>query len=105
MLAWMGHYGCVDADALVPGPDTPPAELAGLRFRVAGPGDAAGLLALKESLDRETSFMLLEPGERSEAAEDVAADLGTVAGTLNSVVILAESAGRVRGRARRPVRA
>ena len=91
----MGHYGGVDA--LVPGPDTPPAALAGLRLRVAGPGDAAPLLALKENLDRETSFMLLEPGERSEGPEDVAADLGGVAGTVNSVVILAETAGRLVG--------
>jgi ribosomal protein S18 acetylase RimI-like enzyme len=73
------------------------AALAGLRFRVAGPGDAAGLLALKERLGRETSFMLLEPGERSEGKEDVAADLGKVAGTINSVVILAETAGQLVG--------
>jgi RimJ/RimL family protein N-acetyltransferase len=94
MLAWMGHDGCVDADALVPGPDTPSAALTALRFRVAGPGDAADLRALKENLDRETSFMLLEPGERSADEQDVAADLATVAGTVNSVVLLAESAGQ-----------
>ena len=94
MLAWMGHDGCVDADALVPGPDTPSAALTALRFRVAGPGDAADLRALKENLDRETSFMLLEPAERSTDEQDVAADLATVAGTVNSVVLLAESAGQ-----------
>jgi hypothetical protein len=31
---------------------------------MAGPGDAAALLRLKQQLDLETSFMLLEPGER-----------------------------------------
>ena len=58
---------------------------------LASPAD---LRALKENLDRETSFMLLEPGERSADEQDVAADLATVAGTVNSVVLLAESAGQ-----------
>ena len=40
------------------------------------------------------AFMLLEPGERSKDQRDVAADLATLAGAVNSVVILAESAGR-----------
>jgi len=55
----------------------------GLRWRAAGPGDAAGLLALKQELDRETSFMLLEPGERR--------------GTAEAVVIVAEVQGRLAG--------
>ena len=93
----MGHHGGVDVDASVPGPDTPPAVLDGLRFRTAGPGDGAGLLALKENLDRETSFMLLEPGERAEDREHVVGDLDRVAGTINSVVIVAETAGRLVG--------
>lgn len=84
----------MDADALAP---EPPAGLAALRFRVAGPGDAAALLALKENLDRETSFMLLEPGERAVDPEDVATDLDKVAGMINSVVILAETAGQLVG--------
>jgi len=67
------------------------------RLRVAGPGDAAGLLALKQDLDRETSFMLLEPDERRETAEEVAASLDAMAGTVNSVVIVAETAGRLVG--------
>ena len=40
------------------------------------------------------AFMLLEPGERSKDQRDVAADLATLAGAVNSVVILAESAGQ-----------
>ena len=54
MAAWMP----------VPGPGPPSAAVPPLRFWMAGPGDAA-LLALKETLDRETSFMLLEPGEHA----------------------------------------
>jgi RimJ/RimL family protein N-acetyltransferase len=63
---------------------------AGVRFREAAPGDAKALLALKRQLDRETSFMLLEPDEREETAEDIAADLEHLAGS-NSVVIVAEN--------------
>jgi RimJ/RimL family protein N-acetyltransferase len=69
----------------------------GLRWRAAGPGDAAGLLALKQELDRETSFMLLEPGERRDTAEEVAAGLDAMAGAANSVVIVAEAQGRLAG--------
>jgi ribosomal protein S18 acetylase RimI-like enzyme len=66
---------------------------AGPRFREAGPGDAAALLALKQDLDRETSFMLIEPGERTDTAADVAAELAHLAGAPNSVLIVAEMAG------------
>jgi RimJ/RimL family protein N-acetyltransferase len=69
----------------------------GPRLRVAGPGDAVGLLVLKQALDRETSFMLLEPDERREDRQHVAADLGFVADQVNSVVIVAETAGQLVG--------
>jgi RimJ/RimL family protein N-acetyltransferase len=61
-----------------------------VRFRAAEPGDAGALLALKQQLDRETSFMLLEPDERNETAQDIAADLERLAGS-NSIVIVAEN--------------
>jgi hypothetical protein len=48
-------------------------------LRPAGPADAAPLLRLKQRLDRETSFMLLEPGERDTLAEALARHLGHVA--------------------------
>ena len=67
------------------------------RLRAAGPGDAAGLLALKQDLDRETRFMLLEPGERRENREDVAADLARVADQVSAVVMVAENAGQLVG--------
>jgi RimJ/RimL family protein N-acetyltransferase len=69
----------------------------GVRFREAGPGDAAALLALKQDLDRETSFMLIEPGERTDTAADVAAELAQLAGAANSVLIVAETAGGLAG--------
>ena len=69
----------------------------GPRLRAAGPGDAARLLALKKDLDRETSFMLLEPGERRENRSDVAADLAYVANQVNAIVIVAEMAGQLVG--------
>jgi RimJ/RimL family protein N-acetyltransferase len=93
----MGHDRCVDADAPGPVPDRSPLAMTGLRFRPAGPGDAVGLLALKKRLDRETSFMLLEPDERTEDSADVAADLSSVASAANCIVVVAEAAGRLVG--------
>lgn len=77
-------------------PDSTPMT-AGLRFRAAGPGDAVSLLALKQALDHETHFMLLEPGERTEEADEVAANLDTVARRGNSVVLVAEASGQLAG--------
>jgi RimJ/RimL family protein N-acetyltransferase len=77
-------------------PGNPGTTVAGVRFREAGPGDAMALLALKRQLDRETRFMLLEPDERAETAQDVAADLERLAGS-NSVVIVAEGPAGVVG--------
>jgi RimJ/RimL family protein N-acetyltransferase len=93
----MGHDRCVDVDAPRPVPDRSPFAVAGLRIRPAGPGDAAGLLALKKQLDRETSFMLLEPDERTENSADVAVGLSSMAGADNSIVVVAETAGRLVG--------
>jgi hypothetical protein len=47
----------------------------GTRIHEATGHDAAGLLALKHVLDRETSFMLLEPGERATTEADERAQL------------------------------
>jgi RimJ/RimL family protein N-acetyltransferase len=70
---------------------------AGVRLREARPADAAALLALKRSLDVETSFMLLEPDERTEDDHVIAADLAAKAAADNSVVMLAEADGRLIG--------
>jgi RimJ/RimL family protein N-acetyltransferase len=69
---------------------------AGVRLREARPADAAALLALKRSLDLETSFMLLEPDERTDDEHDIAADLAAMAAG-NSVVMLAEADERLIG--------
>jgi len=69
----------------------------GLRLREAGPGDAAALLALKRILDLETSYMLLEPDERTEDEHDIAADLAAKVAADNSVLMLAEADGRLIG--------
>jgi RimJ/RimL family protein N-acetyltransferase len=60
------------------------------RLRIAGPGDAAALLRLKQQLDRETSFMLLEPDERDASVPALARQLEDVARSGNSAVLLAE---------------
>jgi RimJ/RimL family protein N-acetyltransferase len=74
------------------GPDRPPT-----RIRIAGPGDAAALLRLKQHLDLQTAFMLLEPGERDTSVQVLADELDTVARSGNSVVIAAEAAGELVG--------
>ncbi len=66
-------------------------------LRTAGPEDAASLLRLKQRLDRESSFMLLEPGERDTSAEALARHLANVARSQNSVVIVAEIGGELAG--------
>jgi hypothetical protein len=48
-------------------------------IRPAVPADAAALLELKQRLDRETSFMMYEAGEREASVQDLAADLDRVA--------------------------
>ena len=67
------------------------------RIRVAGPGDAAALMRLKQQLDEETSFMLLEPGERDPSVQKLAAHLEDAAGSANSVVLVAEDGGELAG--------
>jgi RimJ/RimL family protein N-acetyltransferase len=70
----------------------PPASI-----RVAGPADAAALLELKQRLDRETPFMMFEPGERDSSAADLATELGRSAGSPNSVVIVADAGDHLAG--------
>ena len=44
-------------------------------IRTAHARDAAAMLALFDKIDRETSFMLLEPGERRDTAREQAATI------------------------------
>jgi RimJ/RimL family protein N-acetyltransferase len=67
------------------------------QLRLAGPGDAAALLRLKQHLDRETAFMLLEPDERDPSVQALADELGAMARSGNSAVIVADSDGELVG--------
>ena len=79
-----------------PLPDSPLA-LPGVRMRAAGPDDAAALLRLKQRLDQETSFMLLEAGERDASVPALDQELDRGARSGNSVVIVAEIGGELAG--------
>lgn len=59
--------------------------------------DALKLTALREQLDRETSFMLMEPGERQITLKQVEEMLDSYAGSDNSLLIGAEAEGRLAG--------
>jgi hypothetical protein len=66
-----------------------------VKIREATAGDAAALLALKLTLDRESGFMMLEPDERATTAAEVNAELRAVAARANSVVLVADAAGEL----------
>jgi len=68
-----------------------------VRIRPARPYDAAALLELKRQLDRETAFMMYEPGERDSPVQDLAAELASVTRSANSAVLLAELADQLVG--------
>ncbi len=69
----------------------------GYTIRPAAGGDAAAFLDLKVTLDAETDFMMLEPGERRDTPEALAAHLDRVAATGNSVILVADLEGRLGG--------
>lgn len=66
-------------------------------LRIAGPDDAAALMKLKQSLDEQTSFMLLEPDERDTSIQTLARHLEEVSRSENSVVIVADRLGHLVG--------
>jgi RimJ/RimL family protein N-acetyltransferase len=68
-----------------------------VRIRTGASTDAARLLELKRALDRETSFMLIEPAERQESEEQLAVDLEWVGRSENSTVLVAEGEGCLAG--------
>jgi len=75
----------------------PPSASPDARLRAAGPDDAAALLGLKQRLDQETSFMLMEAGERDASVPSLARELESAAESGNSVVIVAEIGGELAG--------
>jgi ribosomal protein S18 acetylase RimI-like enzyme len=82
----------------VPTPDAPgPPSRDAVQIRQAASHDAGALLTLKRALDRETSFMLLEPDERTTTETEVAEQLRSVAARPNSVVLVADAEGALVG--------
>ncbi|MDR6224982.1 RimJ/RimL family protein N-acetyltransferase [Desmospora profundinema] len=59
--------------------------------------DAAAYLALQKRLDKETSFMLLEPGERTAGVEETAKRIQSAVEQKNRTILVAEVAGRLVG--------
>jgi RimJ/RimL family protein N-acetyltransferase len=68
-----------------------------VEIRQATAGDADALLALKLKLDRESSFMMLEPDERVTTPAEAEDDLRAILARRNSVVLVAETAGELVG--------
>ena len=66
-------------------------------LRIAGPDDAMALMELKQHLDEETSFMLLEPGERDTSIQALTRHLEEVSRSENSVVFVADRRGDLAG--------
>jgi RimJ/RimL family protein N-acetyltransferase len=66
-------------------------------LRIAGLGDAAALMKLKQRLDEQTSFMLLESDERDVSIPTLAGHLAEVSRSENSVVIVADRQGDLVG--------
>ena len=52
--------------------------------------DAAAFLALAHALDRETVFMMLEPGERTTTLDEQRARLAAIVAQPNSTILVAE---------------
>ena len=64
--------------------------------RLAGPDDAAALLALQHRLDAQSSFMLLEPGEREQDPDRLRARL-RAQGPAGGFDLVAGSGGGLAG--------
>ena len=61
-----------------------------MNIRTVQPEDSAALLELQLALDRETSFMMLEPGERSLDVERLCRRIATILASPNSTLLVAE---------------
>jgi hypothetical protein len=68
-----------------------------LVLRTARPDDAIALMKLKQRLDEETSFMLLEPSERDPSIQALTRHLEEMNRSENSVVIVADRRGDLAG--------
>lgn len=61
------------------------------------PGDAEELLRLQHTLDKETAFMMLEPGERQSSVQQVADMIQSFAESAASILIGATADGQLGG--------
>lgn len=68
-----------------------------VRIRRAWEGDAEDLLRLQRRLDRETTFMLLEPGERTTTVRQETEQIRRSFDTGNRTILVAEASGRMVG--------
>ncbi|WP_151736396.1 GNAT family N-acetyltransferase [Paenibacillus tengchongensis] len=69
----------------------------GFAIRELTSSDASELLALQHSLDEESAFMMLEPGERKRTVQQVESMIRGYAEAPNSLLIGAETAGKLAG--------
>ncbi len=68
-----------------------------ITIRPATPDDAAAFLTLRQQLDLETQFMMLEPGERQTTVEQERERLAAIAKSDNRHTFLAEDDGQLVG--------
>ncbi|MHC4222457.1 MAG: GNAT family N-acetyltransferase [Planctomycetota bacterium] len=68
-----------------------------IRIRNIDEHDAAALDEMNRSLDRETSFMMWEPGERKTSAEELAKRIRTMVSHENQNIFVAEDGDRLVG--------
>ena len=68
-----------------------------ITIRPATPDDAAAFLALRQQIDLETKFMMLEPGERQTTVERERERLAAITTSDNKQTFLAEDDGQLIG--------
>ncbi|WNO11038.1 GNAT family protein [Teredinibacter sp. KSP-S5-2] len=68
-----------------------------MKIREAEVNDAAAMLELFKKLDSETSFMLMEPGERKTSLEEQQKQIESFANTASKLMAVAEIQGHVAG--------
>ena len=68
-----------------------------ITIRPATPDDAAAFLALRQQVDLETKFMMLEPGERQTTVEQERERLAAIDKSDNQQTFLAEDNGQLVG--------
>ncbi len=68
-----------------------------ITIRTAIPDDAATFLALRQQVDHETKFMMLEPGERQTTVEQERERIASTLKTDNQQTFLAEDDGQLIG--------